>query len=261
MLLNSSLFWKTYLRNRNSTPACRYIFFLLLFASKLTAQVGTGTEPYLKPDGHFFSSSFSRLFTTQENALYLAAGTTLTLLSREIDTAVTEKLGGNDDLHTSLGATVGGPVFLSTAAVLTWAGGRIAGVSHIANTGLYLMESLAFTYLATVACKLLIQRPRPDRSDNLSFPSGHTSGSFAFAAVLDRRYGLKAAVPSYLAAGAVGLSRIRLSKHFLSDVVAGATLGFITGRSFSVPKGQTGDFEPNVFLGRDYKGFEITLRW
>ena len=40
-----------------------------------------------------------------------------------------------------------------------------------------------------------------------------------------------AAVPAYLLAGLVGASRLEQDKHHLSDVVAGAALGYIVGRT------------------------------
>jgi membrane-associated phospholipid phosphatase len=56
---------------------------------------------------------------------------------------------------------------------------------------------------------------------------------FTAAAVVDARYGWKAGMPAYLVAGFVGYSRIRMQKHFPTDVIAGAALGTIMGRSFA----------------------------
>ncbi|MFB3141582.1 MAG: hypothetical protein ACE1Z2_02115 [Acidobacteriota bacterium] len=41
----------------------------------------------------------------------------------------------------------------------------------------------------------------------------------------------KASIPAYLTAGLIGVSRLEKNKHFLSDVVAGATLVYIVGRT------------------------------
>ena len=43
----------------------------------------------------------------------------------------------------------------------------------------------------TYALKYIVKKERPDRSDNHSFPSMHTSTSFAAAAFIQRRYGWK----------------------------------------------------------------------
>lgn len=59
-----------------------------------------------------------------------------------------------------------------------------------------------------------------------SFPSGHAQTAFALAAsltILFPRWG----VPIFIAAGAVGISRIILTSHYLSDVIAGAGIGIL----------------------------------
>lgn len=64
-----------------------------------------------------------------------------------------------------------------------------------------------------------------------SWPSGHTSSSFAFASVLDEYYGPKVGVPAYILAGLVGWERIDDREHDLSDVVFGAALGYVIGKT------------------------------
>lgn len=70
---------------------------------------------------------------------------------------------------------------------------------------------------------------RPDGSDNKSFPSGHTSVSFAAAATLQNRYGWKVGVPAQLVAAFVGLSRVEANKHHVHDVLVGAAIGEASG--------------------------------
>jgi membrane-associated phospholipid phosphatase len=67
---------------------------------------------------------------------------------------------------------------------------------------------------------------------NSSFPSGHTTVAFAAATVFAMEYKNKRLVPiiSYSVATLIGLSRITENKHWLTDVVAGAALGFLTGQ-------------------------------
>jgi membrane-associated phospholipid phosphatase len=70
---------------------------------------------------------------------------------------------------------------------------------------------------------------RPDRSDRKSFPSGHTSVSFAGAATLQNRYGWKVGLPAQFVAAFVGFARVKADKHHWYDVVAGAAIGEASG--------------------------------
>lgn len=91
---------------------------------------------------------------------------------------------------------------------------------------------VAGTYALNTALKMAVRRPRPElpglpalapTPTQLSFPSAHSSTSFA-AALAYRRLGLPGA-PLYGLAGALALSRLYLGLHYPSDVLAGAALG------------------------------------
>lgn len=72
---------------------------------------------------------------------------------------------------------------------------------------------------------------RPNGSDALSFPSGHTANAFAGAEFLRREYEDVSpwyGVAGYLAAGATGFLRMYNNKHWLSDVAAGAGVGILS---------------------------------
>lgn len=81
--------------------------------------------------------------------------------------------------------------------------------------------------------KITSHRQRPNDANYKSFPSGHTSGSFTLAACLSEIYGKKVGIPAYAMATFVASSRINDNKHYFSDVVTGAVIGTIVGKSFS----------------------------
>lgn len=83
----------------------------------------------------------------------------------------------------------------------------------------------------TTALKEATRRERPNGSNKRSFPSGHTSDAFAWATVGAHYYGPKLGVPAFAVASLVGLGRVEKGAHHVSDVLAGATLGYLVGRS------------------------------
>ena len=88
---------------------------------------------------------------------------------------------------------------------------------------------LAATGGVTFLLKEAIPERRPDGSDNKSFPSGHTSISFASAATLEKRYGWRAGAPAFAVATLVGVARVEARRHHWYDAVAGAAIGTTGG--------------------------------
>lgn len=89
--------------------------------------------------------------------------------------------------------------------------------------------SMAVTYGVTHGLKEAFPEWRPDRSDRKSFPSAHTSVSFAAAATIQNRNGWKAGLPAHAAAIFVGVARVKADKHHWYDAVAGAAIGGAAG--------------------------------
>jgi membrane-associated phospholipid phosphatase len=79
--------------------------------------------------------------------------------------------------------------------------------------------------------KFATQRMRPDQSNRLSFPSGHAAVTFASATVLERHLGWRKSLLGYALASYVAASRLHDNRHYLSDVVMGAAVGSVAGRT------------------------------
>ena len=66
---------------------------------------------------------------------------------------------------------------------------------------------------------------------NNSFPSGHTAGAFGLATYLVHKVRALGMFP-WVVAVLIGLSRIYVGGHFLSDVIAGAAIGYMVAVVF-----------------------------
>ncbi|MDC6390583.1 phosphatase PAP2 family protein [Maribacter sp. PR1] len=96
-------------------------------------------------------------------------------------------------------------------------------------------KALTGTLAVTYGLKLVINKERPNKENNYSFPSGHTSVAFASAAFVQKRYGWEYGIPAYLLAGYVGYTRIKATKHDGWDVLAGAAIGIGMSYLFTKP--------------------------
>lgn len=92
------------------------------------------------------------------------------------------------------------------------------------------LEGFVLTAAATQLLKHWTRSRRPDGSDHLSFPSGHTSAAFSIAAT--RSVHRPGEAPLWLAGAAtIGASRVVLNRHRPEDVLAGAAIGIGFGAS------------------------------
>jgi membrane-associated phospholipid phosphatase len=111
----------------------------------------------------------------------------------------------------------------------------VATIGHHDGVGAkQLALSLGVTWGVTFALKRAINETRPNGGD-YSFPSGHSSSSFASAEFMRRRYGWKWGVPAYALAAFVAYSRVESRMHYTHDVVAGAAIGVASSLIFTKP--------------------------
>ena len=130
-----------------------------------------------------------------------------------------------------VGGTFGGIGVMAPAVGMLFVAGRGSSDSRFRAATYDFAQATLVAQTYTTALKFSVHRTRPDGSNALSFPSGHTSNAFALATVARHHYGAKAGALAYGAAGLIGASRLEKDVHHLSDVLAGAALGYVVGRT------------------------------
>ena len=111
--------------------------------------------------------------------------------------------------------------------------------SYLRDTGFKALAAMGAAGTVDLALKLAFDRQFPYTPNSTgkfwgggrAFPSGHSATSFAFAAVIAHRYPKNKWIKwgAYALAAGVSLSRYPAKKHYPSDILMGATLGYVTG--------------------------------
>lgn len=92
----------------------------------------------------------------------------------------------------------------------------------------YLLMAELLNTIIVRSLKPLLKVERPGGGNFHSFPSGHTSNTFASATVLFQEFKDTApilAYSGYFVGGAVGTLRVTNNRHWVSDVLVGAGIG------------------------------------
>jgi len=132
---------------------------------------------------------------------------------------------GNDELASSLlGVTIG---------LINIGYGLGVNSVYDIHAGEAQLETALATAIYTNVMKTAVGRERPTSKSKTSFPSGHTSITFAAAQSTTDMYGWYG-LPVFLYAAYTGVSRISVNRHYLSDVLFGATLGSVVAHGYSV---------------------------
>ena len=105
------------------------------------------------------------------------------------------------------------------------------------NHALRALDALGTSVLLTEGLKNLVREKRPDTNSHDSFPSGHATAAFAVATVEGSLHPKQAPL-WYLGAALISYSRVRLHRHTVGDVLAGAAIGAGTARlELAQPRG------------------------
>ena len=177
-----------------------------------------------------------RMFASQDNLLIAGIGGAAAVVSRHADTQASTANWGNHEVYEP-GQLVGAFAAQTGAALVTYGVGRMTDSPRTARVGAEIFRAQLVSQVTAQVVKAAAGRTRPDGSNSHSFPSGHSASAFATATVLQREFGWKAGIPAYAMASWVAASRVQMKRHYLSDVIAGATVGILAGRSVTVGSG------------------------
>jgi len=170
---------------------------------------------------------------SKQNLIITLIGAGAALAIHPLDDNINEHFegSGSADAFFAPGKYIGQSYTLLGSSLVVYAIGRINDQPKVSHTGMDLLRSIALSEIMTQSLKFATQRERPDGSDSHSFPSGHAADTFAVATALERHFNWKYWVPAYLFASYVASSRLHENRHFASDVVFGAAVGTIAGRT------------------------------
>ena len=185
------------------------------------------------------------------NVLKLAAGDFKNFFSKDtakvmsyvalvaIATAPWDREGINNgfNIPTTLfesGNLLGQFAFQATAGFATYGISKGIGNSRSAALGRDIVRAQLLSQAMVQTLKHTIRRPRPDGSNNASFPSGHAASAFATATVIQRHYGWKIGAPAYALGGYIALARMAWNRHHATDVVMGAGFGIASARTVTM---------------------------
>jgi membrane-associated phospholipid phosphatase len=174
----------------------------------------------------------------RRNSVYwLAGGGALALAVHPLDDDINAHLvNRNNDGLWKPGHIIGSTPVVLTGSLAAYLTGRWTGKSRLQHLGMDELEGSLLAEAFTQGIKVAVRRDRPTQVDGAqshtySFPSGHAMMTFAAATVLQQHLGYRAAIPTYLVSSYVAMSRLHDNRHFASDVVFGAAMGIVIGRS------------------------------
>lgn len=192
----------------------------------------------------------------RRNSLYwLAGGGAAALAVHPADSSINRHLLSGSRLETDLwkpGSYIGEGYVVAPAAVGLYLIGRLDHNPRVTHLGMDEIEGAILAEGFVEAIKVSVRRPRPSpnvgqpiTASGYSFPSGHATLTFEAATILQQHLGYRAAIPTYLIATYVAMSRLHDNVHYASDVAFGAGLGIMLGRTVT-------------WHGRNYWGYTLT---
>ena len=203
--------------------------------------------------------------------LVIGATSGIYLADSDIRKIAQRNQSSTGDKFAVVGNALGNPAYTLPPLGLFYLYGHLNEDPKARRTSLLAVESLAISGVFTWTLKLATQRPRPFTGEssttwngpglkaNPGFPSGHTPASFSIASVIAEEYGSNPYVPpiAYGLATLTGLSRIYDDKHWASDVVFGAAIGYFVGKSVVRYHTASGDTALKIVPTVSQQGFGL----
>ena len=138
---------------------------------------------------------------------------------------------------------IGDSKYMGILLLIIWLGGLIFGMLNpdaplwpaLRKKAVLILAAILGTGVFVIIVKFIVGRARPYMgdigfhpftygADFASWPSGHTTSAFAFAAAASLAFPALR-WPLFIVATLTGFSRMVLDKHYLGDVIMGATVG------------------------------------
>lgn len=233
----------------------KYIVFLLFFINLFSEPLIQENIKEFPEDIKDFSKNLSDLNRKDYLVGAKVIGTTLLVMNFDEDIKKFANKNESDILNTL------SPVFRKFGEfyppLILFSTGYIFNNEKSIKTGIYATEASLLGLGVTFIGKNIFARARPYteegsnswsnerfNKDYSSFPSGHSTVSFATASVIAEMYKDIDYVPelSYTLATLAALSRIYDNKHWASDVILGSCIGYFSGKTlFSIKKNR--DFQ------------------
>ncbi len=178
--------------------------------------------------------NFVALFSKKNIAPLLIGGTASGIVA-PFDSEIRDRwsVSADSTIVGQIGGVLGGHALVIPTVTGLLIAGNSSKNDRFHSFTYALAQGTAINEGLLVGIKVAVDRTRPDENNDRSFPSGHASTSFMIATIVQRYYGWKAGIIGYSAATFIAASRVRSSRHWASDVTAGATLGYIIGSSVS----------------------------
>jgi PAP2 superfamily protein len=170
----------------------------------------------------------------KQNAYLALIGAGLAAAAHPADQTLNARLVSHyDTVNTAFapGKYLGNTPEQVALSVGTYAWGRLFAQPKVSHLGMDLVQAQLLTEMLVEPIKFATRRQRPDESNRQSFPSGHAAVTFATATVIERHLGWRKSLLGYTIASYVAASRLHDNRHYLSDVIFGAAVGSIAGRT------------------------------